>query len=100
MKTTKRIAVFGFIASVCLASLAANADRLWPTHFNKDRAETAALRVTPILQNFFSVQNLQPGAPVFIRIFKQEAILELFGQAKDGQYHLLNSYPICSYQEI
>lgn len=38
--------------------------------------------------------GLAPGAPVFIRIFKQEFELELW-MAKNGRYELFATYPIC-----
>ncbi len=38
-----------------------------------------------------------PGAPLYIRIFKEEAVLEAWKQTKDGTYSLLKSYPICAY---
>ncbi len=37
------------------------------------------------------------GAPLYIRIFKEEAVLEAWKQTKDGTYALLKSYPICAY---
>ncbi|WJV53036.1 peptidoglycan meso-diaminopimelic acid protein amidase [Pectobacteriaceae bacterium CE90] len=36
------------------------------------------------------------GSPVYIQIFKEERVLELY--AKEGnEYHLIQSYPICKY---
>ena len=37
------------------------------------------------------------GAPLYIRIFKEEEVLEAWKQTKDGTYALLKSYPICAY---
>ena len=36
-------------------------------------------------------------APLYIRIFKEEAVLEAWKQTKDGTYALLKTYPICAY---
>ena len=36
-------------------------------------------------------------APVYIRIFKKEAVLEVWKQKKNGTYGLLKTYPICAY---
>lgn len=37
------------------------------------------------------------GAPVYLRIFKQERILELWMRQKSGYYQLYQRYPICKY---
>lgn len=37
------------------------------------------------------------GAPVFLRIFKEESVLELWLQKPGGRYVLFKSYPICAY---
>lgn len=43
-------------------------------------------------------QNLEAvkGKPIFIQIFKQEKILELYSQDA-GKYNLVKTYPICNY---
>ncbi len=40
--------------------------------------------------------GLKLGAPVFLRLFKREAELELW-LFKDGKFHLFDSYPICRF---
>lgn len=37
------------------------------------------------------------NAPLYIRIFKEEAVLEAWKKTSDGTYALLKSYPICAY---
>ena len=37
------------------------------------------------------------AAPVYIRIFKEESVLEAWKRRKDGTYALLKTYPICAY---
>ena len=60
------------------------------------RAEDAASRVLPALERDAKALNLRVGAPVFIRIFKQDAVLELW--LKGAQhYQLFRSYPICAF---
>jgi murein L,D-transpeptidase YafK len=61
------------------------------------RAQQAAARVRPQLEQDLRSQGLQFGAPVFVRIFKQEAELELWLAGKDGRYQLFRTYPICRY---
>ena len=60
-----------------------------------DIAEIRA-RVTPKLTTAMADQGLTLGAPVFIRIFKEEAALEVWSQA-DGGMELFKTYPICNY---
>lgn len=37
------------------------------------------------------------NAPLYIRIFKEEAVLEAWKKKPDGTYALLKTYPICAY---
>ncbi len=60
------------------------------------RAEDAAERVLPALVRDVKALQLQIGAPVFIRIFKQEAVLELWLKGAK-HYQLFRSYPICAF---
>jgi len=36
-------------------------------------------------------------SPILVRIFKQEAELEIWKQKDDGRFHLFKTYPICNY---
>ncbi len=40
---------------------------------------------------------VQTGSPIFIQIFKEERILELYTKNGHGSYQLSKSYPICNY---
>ena len=60
------------------------------------RADDAATRVLPALVADTKLFKLQVGTPVFIRIFKQEAVLELWLKGATG-YQLFRSYPICAF---
>jgi murein L,D-transpeptidase YafK len=46
------------------------------------------------LDTRLEAKGLKLGAPVFLRIFKLESVLELWME-KDGRYELFASYPIC-----
>ena len=48
------------------------------------------------LDEILKKKNLQPGIPLYIRIFKEEKELELWGKNKK-RYVLLKKYPICHY---
>jgi murein L,D-transpeptidase YafK len=42
-----------------------------------------------------SEKNMDKGSPILVRVFKEEAELEVWKQTRDGQYALLKTYPIC-----
>jgi murein L,D-transpeptidase YafK len=42
-------------------------------------------------------KGMQPGAPVFVRIFKEESELEIWKQRDDGRYYHFKTYPICNW---
>jgi murein L,D-transpeptidase YafK len=42
-------------------------------------------------------KNMDKEAPILIRIFKEEAELEVWKQTRDGKYALLKTYPICKW---
>jgi murein L,D-transpeptidase YafK len=64
-----------------------------------DRVEKAAQNVLPALTRDAKTLGLRVGAPVFIRIFKQEAVLELWLKG-EKRYQLFRSYPICAYSGL
>jgi murein L,D-transpeptidase YafK len=41
--------------------------------------------------------NMDPAAPIFIRIYKEESTLEIWKEDRNGRFVLLKSYPICKY---
>lgn len=49
------------------------------------------------LQTQLQQRQLAWGAPVFLRIFKEEKVLELWLQNSSGKFELFKSYPICAY---
>ncbi|WP_353376289.1 murein L,D-transpeptidase family protein [Microbulbifer sp. NBRC 101763] len=44
-----------------------------------------------------TAQNLEYGAPIFIRIFKGSSTLELWMESNDGKFKLFKEYEICAY---
>jgi murein L,D-transpeptidase YafK len=52
--------------------------------------------VAPSLRNSLSQKGLKLGAPIFIRIFKESKILEMWLE-NGKQFVLFKSYPICTY---
>ena len=54
-------------------------------------------RISAGLAKRLAERGLSLGAPVYLRVFKESAELELWVQASDGAYRLFRTYPICSY---
>jgi murein L,D-transpeptidase YafK len=42
-------------------------------------------------------KGMQPGSPVFVRIFKEESELEVWKQRDDGRFYHFKTYPICNW---
>ncbi len=42
-------------------------------------------------------KGLDPGSPMFVRIFKEESELEVWKQRDDGRFHHFKTYPICTW---
>lgn len=57
------------------------------------RSREAIERVRPRLQKLLAQHELQWGVPIFIRIFKQEKELELWGKG-EHRYILVKTYPV------
>lgn len=60
------------------------------------RADAAAARVAPQLKQDLAAAGLAWGAPVFLRLFKLEAQLELWVEHADG-WRQFRSWPICAF---
>jgi len=42
-------------------------------------------------------KGIEPGAPMFVRIFKEESELEVWKQRDDGRFYHFKTYPICNW---
>jgi murein L,D-transpeptidase YafK len=51
--------------------------------------------ISPQLTAEIAQKNMTQNSPILLRIFKEEAELEVWKQARDGRYALLKTYPIC-----
>jgi len=79
--------------ALVLVSAAAAGDAV-PTSPRAARAEQdAMLRLTPRLQ----AQHLSLGAPVCLRIFKEQKVLEVWLRDASGRFRMFASYPICAF---
>ena len=61
-----------------------------------DRSRRVTKKITPALEKEFGAQDIDLGSKVFIRIFKEEHILELWVQ-KGEEYVLFKEYPVAYY---
>jgi murein L,D-transpeptidase YafK len=63
-----------------------------------DGTDLSARALTPIPANLLAEmerKNMNKDAPILVRIFKEEAELEVWKQDRTGRYALLKTYPIC-----
>lgn len=51
--------------------------------------------VSPQTAALIAQKGMDMNSPILLRIFKEEAELEIWKQARDGKYALLKTYPIC-----
>jgi murein L,D-transpeptidase YafK len=80
------IAITAVAAAIALAGC--NADDITPTG-------RAMAPLSPRMVAEIQSKNMDPNSPILIRVFKQEAELEMWKQNRDGQFALLKTYPIC-----
>ena len=55
----------------------------------------AMREISPELRAELTQKNMPVESPLLVRLFKQEAELELWKQDASGRYELLKTYPIC-----
>ncbi|WP_432715715.1 L,D-transpeptidase family protein [Xanthobacter autotrophicus] len=58
-------------------------------------ARKANKPLTPEMVSLIAKKDMSPASPMLVRIFKQEAELEVWKATSDGSYALLKTYPIC-----
>ena len=62
-----------------------------------DRAERSIKKVEKKLQSELSKKGLEYGSPIFIRIFKEPGILEVWMESKTGDFEKFKDYEICDF---
>ena len=89
-----RPVVRALLASAAVAAAVAlagcNADDLAPN----GRAQAP---LSPKTVALISEKNMDSQSPILVRIFKEEAEMEVWKQTRNGQYALLKTYPICKW---
>jgi murein L,D-transpeptidase YafK len=58
-------------------------------------APRGAVPVPSALVSSMASKNMDQNAPILVRVFKMESVLEVWKQTRSGRYELLKSYPIC-----
>ena len=61
------------------------------------RAEKSIASVEPQLKKELSEKGLKYGAPIFIRIFKDPGVLEVWLESSDGEFVNFKNYDICTF---
>ncbi|MBX2857862.1 MAG: murein L,D-transpeptidase [Cellvibrionaceae bacterium] len=61
------------------------------------RAERSIAAIEPQLKRELSEKGLKYGAPIFIRIFKDPGVLEIWVESHDGTFVNFKSYDICAF---
>ena len=46
-------------------------------------------------RTLMSAKDMAASAPILVRVFKKESVLEVWKQTRAGRYELLKSFPIC-----
>ncbi|MCR6733926.1 MAG: murein L,D-transpeptidase [Afipia sp.] len=81
-----------------LVTSAALAAGLLLSACNGDSLSTGAKANRPIPEKLLAEiesKNMDKGSPMLVRLFKQEAELEVWKQDRTGKFALLKTYPIC-----
>ena len=78
-----------FLLTICVAGLSGCSDWL-------DGFETPGTVREATLKTMANL-NIDRAAPVMLRIYKEEKVMEIWKQNHNGKYVLLKSYPICKY---
>jgi murein L,D-transpeptidase YafK len=67
------------------------------TEAREGRAKAAEMRVRVRLERDLGQLGLRYGAPVFLRTFKRERLLEVWIEGSEGRFVRFRDYPICQY---
>jgi len=87
-KVSSRVRMVALAATAALALAACN-------QTDSEAARRANKPLTPEMVSLISQKDMSPASPMLVRIFKQEAELEVWKATSDGSYALLKTYPIC-----
>lgn len=89
----KLIIITALLIAFAVASSSISAQQDIPS---SPRSREVINRVKPRLERELGRQGLEYGAPIFIRIFKEEMVLEVWIK-EESNFILFKAYPICTY---
>ncbi|MDI4664881.1 murein L,D-transpeptidase [Xanthobacter autotrophicus] len=85
---SSRIRMVALAATAALALAACN-------QTDAEVARKANKPLSPQMVSLLGQKDMSPASPMLVRIFKQEAELEVWKATSDGSFALLKTYPIC-----
>jgi murein L,D-transpeptidase YafK len=85
--TSRAAAISAAVASALLIAACANAPTIPP----------AEQPLTKQTLDLLGKKGMDPGAPLFVRIFKEDSELEVWKARDDGRYYHFKTYPICNW---
>ncbi|MFG1380784.1 hypothetical protein [Xanthobacter versatilis] len=85
---SSRIRMVALAATAALALAACN-------QTDSEASRRANKPLTPEMVSLIAQKDMSPASPILVRIFKQEAELEVWKATSDGSFALLKTYPIC-----
>lgn len=92
------LALIGRTSVRALATAAALAAGVLLAGCNGEQLSPSSKANRPIPDKLLAdieAKNMDKGSPMLVRLFKQEAELEVWKQNRDGKFALLKTYPIC-----
>ncbi|WP_309086230.1 murein L,D-transpeptidase family protein [Chelativorans sp.] len=63
----------------------------------EDIAPKAERKLPQQIMQVMKAKGMSKGAPIMMRVFKEEGVLEVWKQKPDGRYDLVTSYEICKW---
>lgn len=82
------------VMSVLLGGFEVSGAKLIPT---SERSREAVKRIRNRIETQLNDRGWNWGDPVFIRVFKDESLLEVWMKRESNQYELFKKFPICRY---
>ncbi len=90
---TRRLAALGVTVGLALAGAPGTAAAL-PT---SELSHTVTNKLAPKLRTALARENLELGSAMFVRIYKQEKLLEVWMETAEGRFEPFKTYRICAY---
>jgi murein L,D-transpeptidase YafK len=84
-----------FAAALTPVTCLAEESNQLPTRAAKELPTKATKEVPPELLSLFRQKKMPKHSPILVRIFKEEAELEVWKQDTSGRFQILKTYPIC-----